>query len=157
MLSVQSPAPIFDFKNQNGRYIHLSEIVGKKAIVIFFYPRDFTPGCTAQACTFRDEYKNFVDLGAEVIGVSADTAESHVRFSEHYSLPYHLVSDRDGKIRRQYDIPTDFLGVLFSRITYIIDLNGKIAWAYKSNLSPSSHISQAKNVLKKIMIPQEGR
>ncbi|MFN3951594.1 MAG: peroxiredoxin [Thermaurantimonas sp.] len=150
MLSIHTPAPIFDFVNQHGENVNLKDIIGKKMIVIYFYPKDFTPGCTAQACTFRDAYEDLVDLGAEVIGVSADSSESHARFSAQYALPYHLVSDKDGRIRRLYDISTGIIGVLFSRITYIIDLSGKIAWAYKSNLSPASHIAEAKNALKKI-------
>ncbi len=150
MLSVHSSAPIFDFVNQHGEKIHLKDIIGKKMIVIYFYPKDFTPGCTAQACSFRDAYEDLVDLGAEVIGVSADSKESHAHFSAQYSLPFHLVSDNDGRIRRLYDVPTGIIGMLFSRITYIIDLSGKIAWAYKGNLLPASHIAEAKKVLKKI-------
>lgn len=151
MLPIQSKAPLFEFINQHGKKLHLSDFIGQKIIVLYFYPKDFTPGCTAQACGFRDEYEEFVEHGAEVIGISGDSNDSHAQFSTRFSLPFHLATDVDGSIRRMYDVPTGFFGVLFSRITYIIDLNGNIAWAYKSNLAPKSHVPEALKVIKSIV------
>lgn len=150
MLPLNSPAPLFEFTNQQGECINLSDFIGKKIIVLYFYPKDFTPGCTAQACSFRDEYEEFVECGAEVIGISADTSDTHADFSARYNLPFHLATDPDGSIRRLYDIPTGLISGLFSRITYIIDLNGKIAWAYKSNFAPKSHVPEALKVIKSL-------
>lgn len=150
MLKPGSKAPEFSFVNQRGQNISLSEIVGKKIVVLYFYPKDFTPGCTAQACGFRDEYEAFMEYGAEIIGISSDSLKSHRKFAAYYTLPFHLGSDSDGFIRKQYKVPTGLLGVFFSRITYIIGLDGRIAWAYKSNLAPASHVSEALEVVKKL-------
>ena len=79
-----------------------------KPVVIYFYPKDFTPGCTTQACSFRDAYQDFQDLGAEVIGISGDSASSHQNFQQKYKLPFILLSDADRKLRRLFGVPTSF-------------------------------------------------
>lgn len=150
MLPLNSKAPDFTFVNQHGVQYSLSDFTGKKLIVLYFYPKDFTPGCTAQACTFRDEYEKFLEEGAEVIGISGDTRDSHNRFSAKFSLPFQLASDPDGSIRRLYLVPTGILGLLFSRVTYLIDLDRVIRWSYKSNLAPTSHIQEALHVIKSL-------
>ncbi|WP_448522258.1 peroxiredoxin [Schleiferia thermophila] len=152
MLNIGTDAPEFKCINQKGKTIQLSDFVGKKIVVLYFYPKDFTPGCKAQACSFRDEYEQFMEYGAEVIGISADSEESHKKFAGNYSLPFHLCSDRDGTIRKSYKVPVGFLSIFFSRITYIIGLDGKIAWAYKSNLAPASHVSEALKIVEELQL-----
>lgn len=152
MLPLQTKAPLFDFTNQYGETFNLSDFIGRSIIVLYFYPKDFTPGCTAQACTFRDAYQDFVESGAEVIGISADSTSSHAQFSSKYSLPFHLASDTDGSIRRMYDIPTGFFGLFFSRITYLINKDGMIVWAYTSNLAPASHVSEVLKIIDQLQV-----
>ena len=101
-------------------------IIGKKPVVIYFYPKDNTPGCTMQACGFRDSYEDFIDLGAEVIGVSSDTVNSHKKFTSQYKLPFTLLSDSDKKLRKLFGVPDKLFGLLPGRVTYIINKKGII-------------------------------
>ena len=103
--------PNFTAKTQDGTVFNWSENVGKPT-VLYFYPKDDTPGCTAQACSFRDEYQDFKDLGAEVIGVSGDSEKAHVKFAKKYNLPFILLSDKDKTIRNLFNVPTNLLGLI---------------------------------------------
>jgi len=113
-------APDFTAPRTGGGEFRLSEFRGKSAVVLYFYPKDETPGCTAEACAFRDSYEIFVDAGAEVVGVSGDSVDSHERFAEHHELPFILISDKGGALRRQYGVKAT-LGVWPGRVTFVID------------------------------------
>jgi peroxiredoxin Q/BCP len=117
--------------------------------VLYFYPKDNTPGCTAQACSFRDQYEDFLDLGAEVIGVSGDDFASHQKFTSQYRLPFLLLSDTNRKIRKLFGVPTALLGMLPGRVTYVIDANGIIQMVFNSMLA-GQHIPKALAAVKKI-------
>ncbi len=138
--------PNFSARTQNGTVFNWSETIGKPT-VIYFYPKDDTPGCTAQACSFRDEYQDFKDLGAEVIGVSGDSEKSHVKFAKKYNLPFILLSDKDKTIRNLFNVPTNLLGLIPGRVTYIIDKEGKIVSIFNS-MKATNHIPVALKAIK---------
>lgn len=142
-------APDFTLQSQTGENVTLSQFRGKKNMVLYFYPKDETPGCTREACTFRDSYELFTDLGAEVIGVSVDTVESHKKFAEHYNLPFTLLSDVENNVRRLYGA-TSTLGFIPGRVTFIIDKKGVVRHVFSSQLQPEKHIEEAREILKKL-------
>ena len=124
-VNVGDTAPDFTLTSQKGENVTLSQFRGKKNVILYFYPKDETPGCTREACTFRDSFELFTDLGAEVIGVSADTVESHKAFTEHHGLPFTLLSDVDNAVRKLYGA-TSTLGLIPGRVTFIIDKEGVV-------------------------------
>lgn len=148
-VKVGDVAPDFTLPNQSGQQVSLRDLVGKKSIVLYFYPKDFSRGCTAEACTFRDNYEAFKDAGAEVIGVSSQSVESHDKFASLYKLPFILLSDEDGKIRKLYGVPSTF-GVLPGRVTYVIDQKGIVRYIFNSQLNPTKHIEEALRIIKEI-------
>jgi peroxiredoxin Q/BCP len=146
---IGSVAPDFTLLSQSGEKVRLKDFIGKKNIVLYFYPKDYTAGCTAEACAFRDSYEVFKQEGAEVIGISSDTKESHSGFASDYKLPFILLSDNEGKVRELYGVPKT-LALLPGRVTYIIDRNGIIRHIFSSQLKPKKHIDEALKVLKNI-------
>ncbi len=149
-LQVGDPAPDFTLPTQKtGELFHLHDMIGKAAIVLFFYPKDNTPGCTAEACSFRDNYEVFKQAGAEVIGVSSDSEESHRQFGSQYRLPFLLLSDKGGALRKKYGVPTT-LGLLPGRVTYIIDKSGTVRHIFSSQLNFGKHITEALQVVQSI-------
>ena len=147
-LKIGDVLPNFSAIDTNGNTFHSETIIGKQPAVIYFYPKDDTPGCTAQACSFRDQYEDFKNLGAEVIGISSDTIESHQKFAKRYKLPFLLLSDSDKKIRKLFGVPSDLFGLLPGRVTYVIDKNGIIQLVFNA-MSSKIHITKALAILKK--------
>jgi peroxiredoxin Q/BCP len=142
-LSIGEQAPDFEKTTHDGERVSLSALRGQKTVVLYFYPKDETPGCTAEACSFRDSYEDFVDAGAVVIGVSADSDASHESFAAHHRLPFKLISDKDGELRRLYKVPSKMLGLVPGRVTYVIDKQGKIVHKFDSMLQAKRHVEQA--------------
>ncbi|MBK9317107.1 MAG: thioredoxin-dependent thiol peroxidase [Acidobacteria bacterium] len=141
-LKVGSKAPAFSLKNAEGKTVKLSDFKGKK-VVIYFYPKDMTPGCTIEACAFRDDYTKLKKRGVEVLGVSADDEKSHRKFTEKYSLPFPLLSDPDHTMIEKYGAWGEksmygkkYMGII--RMTYIIDENGKVAHVFPK-VKPDTH------------------
>ena len=132
-----------------GDNVTLSEYFGKKNIVLYFYPKDETSGCTREACTFRDSYDVFTALGAEVLGVSGQSVESHKSFATHHGLPFLLLSDADNKVRQLYGVPAT-MGIIPGRVTYIIDKKGVVRHIFNSQYQPQKHVEEAKQVLEKL-------
>lgn len=147
-LKIGDKAPFFTAVDADGNAFESKEIIGKKPVVIYFYPKDNTPGCTAQACGFRDAYEDFIDFGAEVIGVSSDTVSSHKKFSKQYKLPFILLSDSNKKIRKLFGVPNQLFGLLPGRVTYIINKEGIIIMIFDSVMA-TKHIAIALESLKK--------
>jgi peroxiredoxin Q/BCP len=139
----------FTATDHNGNAFDASELIGKKPLVIYFYPKDFTPGCTKEACSFRDRYEDFQELGAEVIGISGDSESSHQRFAKKYNLPFTLLSDSNGKLRRQFGVKKSMLGLIPGRETFIFDADGKLVLKFNS-LNAEPHIRKALKTLKEI-------
>ncbi|MGK7910617.1 MAG: peroxiredoxin [Synechococcus sp.] len=135
-LSVGSPAPAFTVKDTNGNTVSLSDFSGK-TVVLYFYPKDDTPGCTKEACSFRDSYGTYQDRDVVVLGVSLDDSASHQAFTEKYNLPYPLLADTEGALTQAYDVDG---GGYAKRVTYIIDGDGQIAKVYDS-IKTDTHAS----------------
>lgn len=148
-VKVSSKAPDFELANQLGVQTKLYDIIGKANIVLFFYPKDHSPGCTKEACAFRDSYEAFQEYGADVIGISSDSEDSHKKFTEKHRLPYTLLSDVGGKVRKLYGVPKT-MGILPGRVTYIIDKQGVVKHIFNSQLNLSGHIEEALNILKQL-------
>ena len=141
--------PHFTAIDTNEEKFDTLEYIGKKPLVIYFYPKNNTPGCTAQACDFRDQYQDFTDLGAEVIGISSDSVDSHNAFAKQYKLPFILLSDTDKKIRKLFGVPSGLLGVLPGRVTYIVDKQGKVVLVFDDSINATKHIAEALEAIKK--------
>ena len=148
-IEIGDEAPDFMLPSQTGDNITLSSFFGKKNIVLYFYPEDESPGCTKEACTFRDNYEYFKDLGAEVVGVNAGSVESHKAFAAHHNLPFILLSDKDNVVRRLYGVPST-LGLIPGRVTYIIDKQGIVRHIFSSQFHAEKHIEEALKVLKNL-------
>ncbi len=148
-LQLGDKIPEFSAKDSNGNDFDSSSIVGKKPAVFYFYPKDNTPGCTAQACSFRDQYEDFKDLGAEVIGISSDSIVSHEKFIQQYQLPFILLSDNDKKIRKLFGVKPNLFGLIPGRVTYVVDKNGIIQLIFDS-LASTNHIRKALEAIKKM-------
>jgi thioredoxin-dependent peroxiredoxin len=145
-IKVGDRIPFFRAIDNTGNSFEIRDYIGSP-LVIYFYPKDDTPGCTVQACTFRDQYEDFKELGAEVVGISSDTVKSHQKFTSKYNLPFILLSDFDKKIRKDFGVPNDFLGLLPGRATYVIDKNGFVQYIFDST-SAKIHIAKALQILK---------
>jgi peroxiredoxin Q/BCP len=146
-VNVGDKAPDFTLPSQMSDNVTLSEYFGKKNLVLYFYPKDETRGCTREACEFRDSYDVFTSLGAEVLGVSSDTLESHKSFATHHGLPFLLLSDEKGEVRKLYGVPST-MGIIPGRVTYIIDKKGTVRHIFNSQFQPEKHIEEALKILK---------
>ena len=143
-------APDFTLPNQASTPVHLEDLLGKTAIVLYFYGKDNSSPCTAEACAFRDSYAVFKEAGAEVIGISSDSVESHQKFAAEHRLSFILLSDQGGTVRKRYGVPPA-LGLLPGRVTYIIDKQGIIRHIYSSFFAPKKHAPEALNVLQALV------
>jgi len=141
-LNSGSPAPDFELSDQHGRPVRLSQFRGKSPVVIYFYPKDDTTGCTVEACGFRDDFEKFQATGAEIIGISDDSAESHERFASKYKLPFTLLADKGGRVRKLFGVKKT-LGVIPGRVTFVIDRAGVIRHVFSSQSKPARHVEEA--------------
>lgn len=141
-VAVGDRAPDFTLPDQTGKSVRLSDLLSEQAVVLYFYPKDETQGCTAEACSFRDSYEVFKEAGAEVVGVSSDSVESHESFAAHHRLPFILLSDEGGELRKLYGVPTT-MGMFPGRVTYIIDRDGIVRHIFSSQLQFNRHVIEA--------------
>lgn len=146
-MEVGEKVPELELKDQTGKIFKFQELIGKKAFVVFFYPKDFTPGCTKEACSFRDRYEDFKDLGAEVIGISADSSKSHSKFACRYNLPYIFLSDKNKEARHAFGVKPNLLGLLPGRETFVFNKKGELLHRFDS-MNASRHMPEALSVLK---------
>lgn len=153
-VDIGDPAPEFTVTASDGKTVSLAEFKGKKAVVLFFYPRDNTSVCTAEACAFRDAYEDFVTLGAEVIGVSSDSDDSHRSFAQDHRLPYRLIADTEGNLRRLFGVPNS-LFILPGRVTYVIDREGIVRHKFNSQLNGTRHVEEAIEIVRAIQRSSE--
>ncbi|MEM6830100.1 MAG: peroxiredoxin [Bacteroidota bacterium] len=149
MLKIGDPLPYITLPNEKGENISLSSFKGKQPIVVYFYPKNNTPGCTAEACSFRDNYESFKDFGAEIIGISGDSVSSHQKVKNRRKLPFILLSDSQRKAERLFGVPRSVLGLLPGRVTFIADKSGKIVHTFNSTSNATRHISEALKALSK--------
>ncbi len=149
-LKVGSKIPQFVLPDQDGNNININDLTGKSNLVIYFYPKDDTPGCTAEACSFRDQFVDFKETGAEVIGISSDTVASHKKFAEKHNLPFRLLSDVNKQVRKAFGVPGDMLGLLPGRVTYVVDKQGIVRHIFNSQFNAAKHVEEAIGVLKQL-------
>jgi len=150
-LKIGDIVPNFTAKDSHGEVFESKSVLGRKPLVIYFYPKDNTPGCTTEACSFRDQYEDFKDLGAEVIGISADSVKSHQKFANKYKLPFILLSDEDKRLRHLFGVKNNLFGLLPGRVTYIIDRNGVVIYVFDS-MNAARHISKALEIIKELVL-----
>ncbi|MBD2386665.1 peroxiredoxin [Cylindrospermum sp. FACHB-282] len=148
-IKVGDTAPDFALPAQNGSTVSLRDFRGKQAVVLYFYPKDDTPGCTAESCAFRDQYEVFKAAGAEVIGVSGDSSESHQRFAAKHQLPFTLLSDKGDQVRKLYGATTAF-GFIPGRVTYVIDQQGIVQYVFDSMLNFKGHVEETLKTLQQL-------
>ena len=137
-----SPAPDFELPDQNGNAVRLSQFRGKSPVVLYFYPKDDTKGCTIEACAFRDDTPQFEAKGAVVIGVSDDSTQSHGKFAAKYNLGFILLSDKGGKVRKLYGVKK-VLGIIPGRVTFVIDREGIVRHVFSSSIDFAGHVREA--------------
>ncbi|UOK43817.1 MULTISPECIES: peroxiredoxin [Flavobacterium] len=149
-IKVGDKLPLFGAKDQNGNDFYIASVLHKKVLVIYFYPKDDTPGCTKQACFFRDQFEEFKDMGAEVIGISGDSVQSHKQFAKKYDLPFTLLSDEDKSLRKLFGVPTNLLGLLPGRVTYVVDKKGIVRLVFDS-MNAENHFPKVLEMVKSLM------
>lgn len=152
-IQVGDKAPDFTLPAQSGAQVRLQDRLGARVVVLYFYPRDDTRGCTAEACAFRDSYEVFADVGAEVIGVSSDSVSRHAAFAGKHQLPFTLLSDQGGRVRKLYGVPA-VLGLLPGRVTYVIDRQGTVRHVFNSMTSIGQHVGDALEVVRQLQAEQ---
>jgi peroxiredoxin Q/BCP len=152
-VQVGDKAPDFALPSQSGDQVRLSDRLGERVVVLYFYPKDNTRGCTAEACAFRDSHEVFTDAGAEVIGVSSDSADKHAAFAGQHKLPFTLLSDVGGQVRKSYGVPS-VLGMLPGRVTYVIDRTGTVRHVFNSMTNIGGHVSDALTVVRQLQAEQ---
>ncbi len=154
-ISVGDIAPDFTLRSQEGDEVNLKRVLDRSEVVLYFYPKDNTPGCTTEAKAFRDSHEVFKEMGAEVLGVSSDSVDSHRDFATRCDLPFTILSDDGGKVRKLYGVPTT-MGVIPGRVTYIIDGHGLVRHIFVSQTNPARHVEEAVRVLQEIQKEKGG-
>lgn len=153
MVKVGDQAPDFTLKNEENVDVTLSQVIGNKYVVIYFYPKDNTPVCTKQACHFRDNMSTLKELSSDnivVYGVSIDSVEDHKQFKEAYALPFSLLSDPDQTAAKAFGVTGNLFGLVRGRKTFLIDKEGKVALVYESQLFAKKHIEEVMETIKKL-------
>ncbi|HEX6522920.1 MAG TPA: peroxiredoxin [Streptosporangiaceae bacterium] len=148
-VQVGDKAPDFTLPAQTGEDVTLHDRLNDRVVVLYFYPKDNTSGCTAEACAFRDSYEVFSEAGAEVIGVSSDSVDRHAGFASKHNLPFTLLSDQGGKVRKAYGVPAT-LGLLPGRVTYVIDRAGTVRLVFNSMTNIGKHVNDALDMVKQL-------
>ncbi len=149
-LKIGDRIPDFVLKDQHDTNFNIADFRGKHILVIYFYPKDDTPGCTTEACSFRDEYEVFTDMNVKVIGISSDDVASHKKFAEKYNLPFTLLADVDKKVQKLFGVPKSFLGMVPGRVTYIVDKEGILVHIFNNMTDAKKHISESISIIKKM-------
>ncbi len=145
ILKVGAKVPEFKLPDQDGKMFDINSVLGKKKLVIYFYPKDETPGCTKEACTFRDDYSVFNDADAVIIGISGQSVESHKEFADKYKLPFTLLSDKDNAVRKLFGVRTSPIP---GRVTFVVDKTGHVVYNFDSLTEPEKHVAEAMRILK---------
>lgn len=148
MIQIGDKCPDFQLPDAKGKMIKMGDFIGKKKLVIYFYPKDDTPGCTKEACSFRDSYEDFKDYDCEVIGISSDDKKKHAAFASRHQLPFILLADKDKVARKLFGVPGNLFGLIPGRVTYIIGIDGIVKGIYNSQTNPLGHIEKALELVK---------
>lgn len=146
-LNIGDKIPDFRLTDQNGETFDINSVKGKSTLVIYFYPKNFTPGCTKEACSFRDHYEDFLKFGAQVIGISSDSKKSHRQFAEKHQLPFTLLSDPNGIVKRKFRVKNNLFGLIPGRETFVVNKEGIVIFTFNS-MNAQQHIKEALKVIK---------
>ncbi len=149
-LALGQKVPDVQFKKHDGATVRLSELIGKQTVVLYFYPRDDSPGCTIEACAFRDSYEDFLQAGATVIGVSSDSAADHKAFKAKHMLPFTLLTDEGGEAAKGMGVKNAAFGLLKGRVTFVIDREGVVQSRFDSAIRMKEHVNQALELVKRL-------
>lgn len=149
-IEVGSDVPIFSLKDQYGNLFNIETVLGKKNLVIYFYPKDDSPGCTKEACSFRDQFDVFNDVDAMIIGINSQSVESHLKFAEKHRLNYTLLSDNENKVRKMFNVKGDLFGLIPGRVTFVVNKEGKIVFTFNSQTQAEKHVSEALRILQEL-------
>jgi thioredoxin-dependent peroxiredoxin len=149
-IKVGDKIPEFSLPDQEGNEFDIKNVLGTKKLVIYFYPKDDSPGCTREACYFRDLYEVFKEADAEIIGISGQSEESHKKFALKYKLSFTLLSDKGNNIRKLFGVPTNLFGLLPGRVTYVADRKGKVVYIFNSQVEAERHVDEALKILKEL-------
>ena len=149
MATIGDKCPVFSLYNQENQLISVEDYIGKKNMIIYFYPKDNTPGCTKEACAFRDAMQNLNNLDCEVFGISADSIQSHKSFAQRYQLTFQLLSDSNNQVRKQFKVPANLFGLIPGRVTYIVNKSGIISHLINSQTNPEKHIQETLEFIRK--------
>jgi peroxiredoxin Q/BCP len=149
-LNIGSAVPKFELMDQHGKLFTTDSVLGKKNLVIFFYPKDDSPGCTKEACSFRDQFEVFASADALIIGISAQSVESHREFAVKHRLNYTLLSDKGNKVRKLFGVPGNFFGLIPGRVTYVINRDGKVMYMFNSQIQAEKHVDEALRILQEM-------
>lgn len=144
-----SSIPKFKLNDQHNKLFNIDSVLGTKNLVIYFYPKDDSPGCTKEACSFRDQYADFEDADAMVIGISSQSVESHLNFAKKHHLNYTLLSDPDNKVRKMFNVPANFFGLIPGRVSYVVNKQGKVVYIFDSQIMAEKHVTEALRILQK--------
>lgn len=142
--------PSFSLPDQNGNLFDINSVVGKKNLVIYFYPKDDTPGCTKEACYFRDQFEVFKEADAIIIGISGQSVKSHKKFAEKYRLSFILLSDEGNRLRKKFGVPSNWFGLLPGRVTYVVDKTGRVIYIFNSQTQSQQHVNETLRILKEL-------
>ncbi|MFY0598699.1 MAG: peroxiredoxin [Cyclobacteriaceae bacterium] len=149
-LKIGDLIPSLSMPNQDDEIIQLHDLIGESPLVIYFYPKDETPGCIAEACSFRDQYEDFEAVGAKVFGVSGDSVKSHAKFAKRLRLNFDLLSDKNRKAEKEFGVERNLFGLIPGRVTFVFDKDGKLQYEFSSATMATKHISEALKALKNI-------
>jgi len=147
-IQIGDKCPSFQLPNQRGENVNIDDLIGEKLLVIYFYPKDETAGCTAEACSFRDSYEDFTSMGCEVIGISSDSISAHEQFASRHRLNFTLLADTKKEVRKLFGVPSNLFGLVAGRVTYVIDKKGIVNSIHNSQTNPTGHIDAAKQAIK---------
>lgn len=147
-IKIGDSIPTFALLDQNNVEVKIKDKVGAP-LVIYFYPKDDTPGCTREACGFRDDFEDFNDLGAEIFGISSDSPKSHKRFAEKYKLNFTLLSDSKKEVEKLFGVKRNLFGLLLERVTFVVDKEGIVRHIFNSQFEAKKHVKEALNIVQK--------
>lgn len=147
---VGSKIPTFELNDQHGNQFKMETVLGKKNLVIYFYPKDDSPGCTKEACSFRDQFEVFAEVDAMIIGISAQSVASHLAFAQKHRLNYTLLSDTRNKVRKLFGVPSSFFGLIPGRVTYVVNKEGEVVYMFNSQIQAERHVDEALHILQEM-------
>ncbi len=149
-IEVGSQIPLFELNDQHGESFNIETVLGKKNLVIYFYPKDDSPGCTKEACSFRDQFEVFADADAIIIGISAQSVNSHLNFAQKHGLNYTLLSDEGNLVRKLFGVPSSFFGLIPGRVTYIVNKEGEVVYLFNSQIQVDKHVNEALRIIREM-------